>query len=218
MERFVKNIFPKKKLFSDLLQYTGVRVLPETSKEERGTTVVTRQEFEQFVSRDGKDILRFCRMTTGETAQGDDLYQDTMLKLWEQAEKLDNRDSVKSYALSVAILIWKNKRRKFAWRHRIAAFESYEKHVESGGVECVRKTSDEPEQRLLQKETDEVVRQKVQELPDKYRIIIYLYYSADLKIREIAKCLHITEGAVKSRLRKAKIMLKKDLEVIRYEG
>ena len=157
-------------------------------------------------------------MTTGETAQGDDLYQDTMLKLWEQAEKLDNRDSVKSYALSVAILIWKNKRRKFAWRHRIAAFESYEKHVESGGVECARKTSDEPEQRLLQKETDEVVRQKVQELPDKYRIVIYLYYSADLKIREIAKCLHITEGAVKSRLRKAKIMLKKDLEVIRDEG
>ena len=49
-------------------------------------------------------------------------------------------------------------------------------------------------------------------------MVIYLYYSADLKIKEIAKCLHITESAVKSRLRKAKSMLKKDLEVIRYGG
>ena len=211
-------IFRKKQLFFELLQYTGVRVLPETSKEEKGTTVVTRQEFEEFVSSDGKDILRFCRITTGETAQGDDLYQDTMLKLWEQAKKLDNENSIKSYALSVAILIWKNKRRKFAWRHRIAAFESYEKHIESGGVECVRKISDEPEQQLLKKEADEFVRQKVQELPEKYRMVVYLYYSADLKIKEIAKCLHITESAGKSRLRKAKSMLKKDLEVIRYGG
>lgn len=178
---------------------------------------MTRQEFEQFVSREGKDILRFCRMTTGGTVQGDDLYQDTMLKIWEQAERLDNNDSLKSYALSVAILTWKNKRRKFAWRHRIAAFESYEKHVESGGVECVIKEAEEPEKQFLRKETDELIRQKVQKLPDKYRIVIYLYYSAELKIKEISKCLHITESAVKSRMRKAKNMLKKDLEDIRYE-
>lgn len=58
----------------------------------------------------------------------------------------------------------------------------------------------------------------MQQLPDKYRVVIYLYYSAELKIKEIAQCLHITESAVKSRMRKAKNMLKKDLEDIRYEG
>lgn len=179
---------------------------------------MTRQEFEQFALKEGKDILRFCRMTTGGTAQGDDLYQDTMLKLWEQKEKLDNRDSLKSYALSVSILIWKNKRRKFAWRNRIAVFESYEKHLESGGAECIIKDVEEPEKQFLRKETDEIIRQKVYKLPYKYRVVIYLYYSAELKIKEIAKCLHITESAVKSRMRKAKNMLKKDLEDIHYEG
>ena len=53
-------------------------------------------------------------MYTGGTAEGDDLYQDTMLKLWEQADQLNKNDSLKSYALSVSILMWKNKRRKFA--------------------------------------------------------------------------------------------------------
>ena len=40
-----------------------------------------QHEFEQFVLENGKNILRFCRLTCQETESGDELYQDTMLKL-----------------------------------------------------------------------------------------------------------------------------------------
>lgn len=40
---------------------------------------MNKQEFEQFVIKDGKDILRFCRMNAGDTESGNELYQDTML-------------------------------------------------------------------------------------------------------------------------------------------
>lgn len=179
---------------------------------------MTKQEFDRFVSENGKEILRFCRMNAGGCAEGDDLYQDTMLTLWEQVDKLNKRDSLKSYALSVSILIWRNKRRKFAWRHRIAAFESYEKHLESGGFRMTGKKSEEPEQRLLQKEMTEMVQRQVQALPQKYRTVVYLYYSAGLKYKEIAECLHIPESTVKSRMRKAKSILKKKLAVIMPDG
>lgn len=174
---------------------------------------MTRQEFDQFVSENGKDILRFCRMNAGGAAEGDDLYQDTMLTLWEQVDKLNKQESLKSYALSVSILIWKNKKRKYAWRHRIAAFESYEKHVENG-FHMPEKSSEEPEQQILQKEVTEIVQRQVQALPQKYRTVVYLYYSAGLKFKEIAECLHIPESTVKSRMRKAKSILKKKLAVI----
>ena len=118
---------------------------------------MTKQEFDRFVSENGKDILRFCRMNTGGTAEGDDLYQDTMLKLWEQADQLNKNDSLKSYALSVSILMWKNKRRKFAWRRRIAAFESYEKHMEDAGDRMAGRPADNPEETFLQKEMTELV-------------------------------------------------------------
>lgn len=179
---------------------------------------MTKQEFDRFVSENGKEILRFCRMNAGGCAEGDDLYQDTMLTLWEQVDKLNKRDSLKSYALSVSILIWRNKRRKFAWRHRIAAFESYEKHLESGGFRMPGKKSEEPEQRLLQKEMTEMVQRQVQALPQKYRTVVYLYYSAGLKYKEIAECLHIPESTVKSRMRKAKSILKKKLAVMMPDG
>lgn len=64
----------------------------------------------------------------------------------------------------------------------------------------------------------ELVQRQVQALPDKYRTVIYLYYSAGLKIREIADCLQIPENTVKSRMRKAKDILKTKLEVVKYEG
>ena len=179
---------------------------------------MTKQEFDRFVSENGKDILRFCRMNTGGTAEGDDLYQDTMLKLWEQADQLNKNDSLKSYALSVSILMWKNKRRKFAWRRRIAAFESYEKHMEDAGDRMAGRPADNPEETFLQKEMTELVQRQVQALPDKYRTVIYLYYSAGFKIREIADCLQIPENTVKSRMRKAKDILKTKLEVVKYEG
>ncbi len=178
---------------------------------------MTRQEFDRFVSENGKDILRFCRMNAGGCAEGDDLYQDTMLTLWEQADKLNKGKSMKSYALSVSILIWKNKRRKYAWRHRIAAFESYEKHVENG-LYISGKSSEEPEQRLLQKEMTEMVQRQVQALPQKYRTVVYLYYSAGLKFKEIAECLHIPESTVKSRMYKAKSILKMKLASIMPDG
>ena len=121
---------------------------------------MTKQEFDRFVSENGKDILRFCRMNTGGTAEGDDLYQDTMLKLWEQADQLNKNDSLKSYALSVSILMWKNKRRKFAWRRRIAAFESYEKHMEDAGDRMAGRPADNPEETFLQKEMTELVQRQ----------------------------------------------------------
>lgn len=179
---------------------------------------MTRQEFDRFVSENGKDILRFCRMNAGGSAEGDDLYQDTMLTLWEQVDKLNKTDSLKSYALSVSILIWRNKKRKFAWRHRIAAFESYEKHVERGGSRVPGEKSEEPEQQLLQKEMTELVHRQVRSLPQKYRTVVYLYYSAGLKFKEIAECLHIPESTVKSRMRKAKSILRTRLAVIMPDG
>lgn len=45
---------------------------------------MNKQEFEQFVMRDGKDILRFCRMNAGDPERGNELYQDTMLMLLEK--------------------------------------------------------------------------------------------------------------------------------------
>ena len=98
---------------------------------------MTKQEFNEYVQAQGADILRFCRMTTASKIEGDELYQDTMLKLLEQLQHLNVDKNLKSYTLSVAIFLWKNQRRKYARRKRLASFESYEAQDESGNLKVI---------------------------------------------------------------------------------
>ena len=48
-------------------------------------------------------------------------------------------------------------------------------------------------------------------LDEKYRSVIILFYYDQMKIKEISNILHITEGTVKSRLSRAREILKKQL-------
>lgn len=174
-------------------------------------------EFEQFVQNNGKDILRFCRMTCGNQESGDELYQDTMLKLLEKRQRLDFQQNVRSYALSISILLWKNKKKKYTNRKRLISMESID-HVETEGNSNIADlTVISPESCIIQKEVNNTVKQVVANLPERYRIPIHLYYSANMSVQEIAEVLHIPKGTVKSRMNKARNLLKNELEVLGYD-
>lgn len=178
---------------------------------------MNNNEFEQFVMDNGKDILRFCRMTCGDRESGDELYQDTMLKLLGKRQELDSGQNVRSYALSISILLWKNKKRKYANRNRLVPVDSIEEMESKGAAEIRDISAASPETRILQEDEKRTVQRIVANLPEKFRMPIHLYYSADMSIREIAEILKVPEGTVKSRMNKAKNLLKKELEALGYD-
>ena len=174
-------------------------------------------EFDQFVRDNGKDILRFCRMTCGDKDSGDELYQDTMLKLLGKIQQLDIQQNVRSYALSRSILLWKNKKKKYANRNRLMPMESIDCMENGGNLAIADLSAMSPESYIMQEDEKNTIQQIVANLPEKYRMPIYLYYSADMSVQEIAGVLQIPEGTVKSRMNKAKHMLKKELEALGYD-
>ena len=178
---------------------------------------MSTNEFEQFVQTNGKDILRFCRMTCGDKESGDELYQDTMLKLLEKKEHLDFRQNIKSYALSVSMLLWKNKRKKYANRKRLVPTESIDRMEEENNLTIKDLTVNSPENYMIQTDISNAVQRIVANLPEMYRMPIHLYYSANMSVQEIAQVLHIPEGTVKSRMNKARRLLKIELEVLGYD-
>ena len=153
-------------------------------------------EFESFVMNAGPDILRFCRIITNNKEQGDELYQDAMVLL------LEKRASLKAE---------QNKKKKYANRMRIAPVSSLEEHQET--VSSFAADWDTtPEQMMINKQEIAEVRNAVQMLPEKYRIPICLSYSAGLTMEEIATCMKVPVNTVKTRIRKAKSILKQELE------
>lgn len=178
---------------------------------------MNNHEFEQFVLKFGKDILRFCRMTAGDTENGDELYQDTMLKLLEKKKLLNSEQNTKSYALSTSIYLWKNKKKKIANRLRLVPINSIEVLSDDGYEISDHSTKTSPEHIVLQQNEIDMIQRLVASLPEKYRLPIYLYYSADMQINEISGILGLPEGTVKSRMRKAKQQLKEKLEATGYD-
>ncbi len=178
---------------------------------------MNNDEFERFVLMSGKDILRFCRMTAGDVEDGDELYQDTMLKLLEKKKKLDSEQNTKSYALSTSIYLWKNKKKKYANRMRLVPTDSIEQMSDEGYEVSDHNNTVSPEHIVLQQDEIDMIQGFVASLPEKYRIPIYLYYSADMQIHEVSEILGLPEGTIKSRIRKAKKQLKEKLEAIGYD-
>lgn len=168
-------------------------------------------QLEKCINEYGKDIYSFCSQITCNKQEAEDLYQDTFLKAVELGEKINYEKNPKSYLVSIALRIWKNRKRKFAWRKRIAGMVelveeavSEEELGKEGGTEDI----------ILEKEWKEQVRKAVNKLDEKYRIPVYLYYTLELPIGQIGKIMKLPDGTVKSRLHKARKLLKKELEVV----
>lgn len=49
-------------------------------------------------------------------------------------------------------------------------------------------------------------------LPEKYRLVLHLYYYEDFSVKEIAALLSVREGSVKTRLSRGRAMLKEILK------
>ena len=67
----------------------------------------------------------------------------------------------------------------------------------------------------LEQQEDEHAREiaaAVLSLPGKYREVMVLYYEQGMRIREIAEALHMPLNSVSSRLRRAKALLRNEVE------
>ncbi len=168
---------------------------------------MNKQLLEHYIEAYGTDIYSFCIRLTQNREQAEELYQDIFLAMCEK-EDWKEEGNVKSYLLGITIKLWQNRKRKFAWRKRIAAEIPLSKEQ---GLEAF--SADENlEQHMVSKEEQEAVWKAVYKLPEQLRIVILLYYMEDFKVAEIAEKLSLSISNVKSKLMRARRYLKQELE------
>ena len=78
--------------------------------------------------------------------------------------------------------------------------------------ECMDVSGSDMVERVVKEEERAHLWKAVDGLPDVYRIPILLYYMENQNVASIAKLLSIPQGTVKSRLYKARKLLKTELE------
>lgn len=167
-----------------------------------------QSELEMCIAEYGKDLYSFCCYLTYSKMEADDLYQDTFVKVIELG-KIDVSNNPKSYLLSIAVRLWKNRKRKLERRRRALVSDTMEELEQEGKLQTKKSSL---EQEMIQREQKENVQHAVSGLPDKLRIVALLYYMEDRKVMEISEILHVPQGTVKSRLHKARKILREKLE------
>lgn len=167
-----------------------------------------QEELEFYIDAYGKDLFSFCCCVTRNRQEADDLYQDTFLKVYELGEKLVITSNPKSYLMGIALNLYRNYKRKLSVRQRIAGVSVSLDET----AELIPMEGPLTEEVMIVREECRIVREAVRKLPDKYRIPILLFYMEELSQAEIAALLRISESAVKTRVHRAKKLLKEKLE------
>lgn len=167
-------------------------------------------ELEKCIELYGKDIYAFCRQLAYSQQEAEELYQDTFLKAMELLQKIDAAENPKSYLLSIALRLWKNHKKKYACRKRIADMESLSEEKQ----EIEESSGYSLEEEIIAREQAAEVQRAVQQLDEKHRLPVYLHYMEELPVKEIARILKIPQGTVKSRLYQARESLKNMLKIM----
>lgn len=152
---------------------------------------------EELLDRYSDMVYRIAFARAGNVHDAQDITQEVFLRYIKAGLSYSDEEHRKAWLIRVAINTG-NSFLKSAWfRHR-AEF-----------TEAADKTEAMPEQSELSC--------AVAELPEKYRVAIHLFYFEELSMKEMCGVLGISEGAVKSRLHRAREMLKTKLKEAEYE-
>lgn len=150
----------------------------------------------------GQEIMQLMLQYVHHFSTAEDLTQEVFVKCYKALPTFQFNASIKTWLWRIAINHAKDYLK--SW---------YAKHVDVQTDDLfVQASAQDVEQQVIQKAADDELAQAVFSLPIKYREVIYLCYYEELAMKDIADVLQLNENTVKTRLRKAKQLLKKRLE------
>lgn len=144
------------------------------------------REAEAALTAYGDMLYRLCLVMLRNEADAEDAVQDTFLQYLRRAPRFENAGHERAWLITTA----KNK------CHDILRYRR--RHPPLPADAALPELPDPADSGILQ---------ALLALPEKYRLVLMLYYVEDVPIREIARTIQRTPSAVKMRLQKGRRLL-----------
>ena len=166
--------------------------------------------FEQLVLRYQKPVYNLCFRMAGNTEDALDLSQEVFLKLWRTLAQyqFDAAFTTWLYRLTQNVCIDFLRRRKRQQHVSLTVCDDADESRELS----VPDPQPLPEEQVLFDEKQQAVRTAMNALPAAFREILELRVVRQLPYEQIAQIMDLPVGTVKSRLARARIQLKKELQ------
>ena len=145
-------------------------------------------DVERVVHTYGNMLFRLCLITLGNASDAEDVIQETMITYLQKKSEFKDAEHEKAWLITVA----SNKCKDLLWfraRHPMIDLEQI--------------------QEFAAEDSDSGILEALMTLPEKFRIVLILYYVEEYRIEDIAKVIGKTPSAVKMRLQKGRSLLEK---------
>lgn len=165
-------------------------------------------ELKRMMDSYGNEILRIAYMYLKDLQRAEDAFQEVFLKVYQKYESFNSNSSEKTWITRITINVCKDILRS-SWIKKVLLFDNYE----------IEKTSPSIDNEVIQLEENEYLFSQILSLPSVFKDVIILYYYQEFNTRELSKILGVPEGTIRSRLHRARELLKDNIkERIGYSG
>jgi RNA polymerase sigma-70 factor (ECF subfamily) len=163
--------------------------------------------FSQLAENYQRNIYNLAFRFLGNPHDAADAAQEAFIKAYSFLKGFRNEAAFSTWLYRIAVNVCLDFLREKKRMKEISLEE-----IKGGeNAACADNISPLPEQSFLNKESGEILRMLIAELPPEYYAVIILRENQGLSYEEISKCLKISQGTVKSRLSRGREILRKKI-------
>lgn len=168
---------------------------------------------EELIKREQKNIYASFYYLDPSRHDILDLTQEALLRMSKNIKMLRNTKTFKSWLGQIVSNLFYDELRKKSKSPNLVSIESFwEAEDEKGGVMEISDVKSKPDDKTMHKELDEIIREMISKLPNRFKFAIVLREIQGLSYDEIAKITHTSVGTVKSRISRARNKLQEYLK------
>ena len=161
---------------------------------------------EKLITLHGNDVLRIATAYTRNSVISEDIFQEVFIKVARNIHKFKGESSERTWIIRITINTCKD-HLKSAWNKKVISIEDTKEENKDTLFE----------ESVINKEKSNNIVKEILKLPIKYKEVILLYYYQNFSTAEVAKILKIPEASVRTRMKRAREMLKDKLQIILEE-
>jgi RNA polymerase sigma-70 factor (ECF subfamily) len=145
----------------------------------------------------------------GSAEDARDVVQEAFLKAYAHLDRFGGRSSLYTWLFRITVNMGLSHRRKRKWERRTLPSPGQDQPDPLEGL--VGRADADPVGPLLSAETERIVQRALQDLDPEHRAVVVLRDIQQFDYGEIAEVLKVPTGTVKSRLHRARLMLRDSL-------
>ena len=173
--------------------------------------------FTLLVRRHQQPLVNFIARYINDRDGAEDLAQETFIRIFKAARRYTpGQAHFKTWMYHIASNLCKNELRNRGRRNRYRVDRVVESDGDSEQIDLIENApadaASQPEVALERKELHEAIQRAIAELPEQYRVPLVLRDLQGLSYAEISETLELRSGTTKSRINRARLMLKDKLK------